>query len=194
MPARTVTTWTLEMTTRPELAATLPDGVRIDLAEHLTPEFARYLYAVVGGPWTWTDRLAWSREQWLEDLGVPGTETWVAYADGAPAGYVQIQPTKDDQHPASVEIRYFGLVEEAIGRGIGRALLEHGIASAWSLGKRHDGLSATSRVWVHTCDLDGPAALPNYEKRGFTLTDESVDEMDYPDEPLGAWRSSGGPA
>ena len=40
----------------------------------------------------------------------------------------------------------------------------------------------------------GPAALPNYEKRGFTLTDESVDEMDYPDEPLGAWRSSGGPA
>ena len=133
MPARTVTTWTLEMTTRPELAATLPAGVRIDLAENITPEFARYLYAVVGGPWTWTDRLAWSREQWLEDLGVPGTETWVAYADGAPAGYVQIQPTKDDQHPASVEIRYFGLVEEAIGRGIGRALLEHGIASAWSM-------------------------------------------------------------
>ena len=27
MPARTVTTWTLEMTTRPELAATLPEGV-----------------------------------------------------------------------------------------------------------------------------------------------------------------------
>jgi hypothetical protein len=25
------------------------------------------------------------------------------------------------------------------------------------------------RVWLHTCSLDHPAALPNYMKRGFTL-------------------------
>ena len=127
MPARTVTTWTLEMTTRPELAATLPDGVRIDLAENITPEFARYLYAVVGGPWTWTDRLGWTREQWLADLGVTGTETYVAYVGGEPAGYVQIQPTPvgaaEARGRASVEIRYFGLVETAIERGLGRTLL-----------------------------------------------------------------------
>ena len=24
------------------------------------------------------------------------------------------------------------------------------------------------RVWLHTCTLDNPAALPNYLKRGFT--------------------------
>ena len=61
-------------------------------------------------------------------------------------------------------------------------------------GERHDDLPATSRVWVHTCSLDGPAALRNYERRGFVVIDETTELMDYPAQPLGAWRSAGGPA
>jgi hypothetical protein len=43
------------------------------------------------------------------------------------------------------------------------------------------------RVWVHTCSLDGPAALANYQTRGFTLYKEVVSEVDLPDEAPGPW-------
>lgn len=194
MTLRSVTTWTLEMTSRPAPGQDSPHAgtTRIERVTSLTPEYARWLYAVVGGPWTWTDRLGWSREQWQADLDVPGTETWVVYDGGAPCGFVQLQPTPGTPE-GSVEVRYFGLVQEAIGRGLGRRLLRHGIEAAWSLAERHE-LPPTSRVWLHTCDLDGGAALPNYLARGFHVVDEVTEQLDYPDDPLGAWRSSGGPA
>ena len=47
---------------------------------------------------------------------------------------------------------------EFIGRGLGGALLTHAIEQAWTSGAK--------RVWVHTCELDHPAALTNYEARG----------------------------
>jgi hypothetical protein len=34
------------------------------------------------------------------------------------------------------------------------------VEEAWSL--------SPTRVWLHTCTLDHPAALPNYVKRGFS--------------------------
>ena len=188
-----VTTWTLESTTPPSHEPRpLPADVRVDLADGLTPEYARFLYGVVGGPWRWTDRLAWPRERWAADLAVPGTETWVAYRGGQPAGFVQLQAAPGDGG-SHVEIRYFGLVLDAIGTGLGAALLELGIDRAWSLPERH-GLPPASRVWVHTCDLDGPAALANYERRGLRLVRTEVTDEDYPAQALGAWRSTGGPS
>jgi hypothetical protein len=38
-------------------------------------------------------------------------------------------------------------------------LLSRAVETAWSAGP--------SRVWLHTCTLDHPSALPNYRKRGF---------------------------
>ena len=43
--------------------------------------------------------------------------------------------------------------------GLGKHLLSDAVVNAWAMG-------ATS-VWLHTCTLDDPAALPNYERRGF---------------------------
>jgi len=40
-------------------------------------------------------------------------------------------------------------------------LLTHGLEEAWRMGP--------SRVWLHTCTLDHPAALPNYLARGMTI-------------------------
>ena len=37
------------------------------------------------------------------------------------------------------------------------------VERAWEL--------ATDRVWVHTCTLDHPSALPNYRARGFRIYD-----------------------
>lgn len=168
----------------------LPQGAAIDLVELPTPEFVRWLYAAVGGPWRWTDRLGWSREQWVEDLTRPGTEVHVLYVGGAPAGYVHLDALTDG--PGSrTEIVYFGLLEHAIGRGFGALLLSYGIEMAWTLPERR-GLSPAHQVWLHTCDLDGPHALANYQARGFEITKESTDEQDYPAEPLGAWAAAGG--
>ena len=56
-----------------------------------------------------------------------------------------------------MEIAYFGLLPAFHGRGSGGALLEHALRRGFELG---------DRVWVHTCTLDGPHALANYQARG----------------------------
>ena len=167
-----------------------PD-VRLEFTVGITPEYARFLYGYVGGPWRWIDRLHWTRKEWEDELAVPGTEFGILYGAGLPLGYVQLQATR---HGGSshVEIRYFGLAEAATGRGLGGRMLEHAVQAAWSLPERHE-LAPASRVWVHTCDLDGPAALPNYRARGFILCRTDTSEEEVPDAPLGSWASTGGP-
>jgi GNAT superfamily N-acetyltransferase len=60
-----------------------------------------------------------------------------------------------------------------MGRGIGKALLSRAAEEAWSLGP--------NRVWLHTCTLDSPRALPNYLKRGFEQYDQETYVVQLPD-------------
>lgn len=166
----TVTTWSLEQTSHADLRPSLePDpatsGIRIARAEVPSPEFSRFLYTSVGADCAWTDRLPWSYEQWRTFLERPGVETWVAYDRDTPAGYIELDPQDDGQ----VEIAYFGLLPAFRGRRIGGHLLSVGIARAWDLAERRPDRTPTKRVWVHTCSLDGPHALANYENRGFRI-------------------------
>lgn len=169
-----VTTWSLEQTAPADLLpAAAPEGeVRIARAEVPSPEFSRFLYASVGGDIRWTDRLGWTYARWREYLERPGTETWVAYERGTPAGYVEL----DAQDDGVVEIAYFGLLPAFRGRGIGGHLLSYGAARAWDLAQRWPGRAPTKRVWVHTCSKDGEHALANYRRRGFVLFDTEVTE------------------
>jgi GNAT superfamily N-acetyltransferase len=118
--------------------------------------FYRYLYKVVGEKWRWRDRLLLSNAELRNILNQPTTHIYILYVSGAPAGYVEL-----DEQGDSVEIAYFGLREEYHGRGLGKHLLSYGIQKAWELGAK--------RVFVHTCNLDGPHALANYQKRGFRV-------------------------
>jgi RimJ/RimL family protein N-acetyltransferase len=152
-----VTTWYLEQTSRADLRPAEPAPVEIIRAEVPSPEFSRFLYTAVGAGWHWTDRLPWTPEQWAEWLA-GDVETWVAYHRGTPAGYAELQR----QAGGDVEVAYFGLLPYAIGKGIGGHLLTAAVRRAWDL-------PGTERVWVHTCSLDGPAALPNYQARGFRV-------------------------
>jgi hypothetical protein len=38
-------------------------------------------------------------------------------------------------------------------------------------------------VWVHTCSLDGPHALRNYQQRGFRIVSEVTEARDVSDAP-----------
>jgi GNAT superfamily N-acetyltransferase len=170
-----VTTWSLEMTDRAQLCPAPEPDLEVDLvqARNPSPELGRFLYSAVGGSWYWIDRLAWTDEQWAERLGA--VETWVAYVDGRPAGYYELDPTVAGE----VEIAYFGLLPAFIGRGLGGWLLSRAIERAWQLAPR--------RVWVHTCTLDAPPALRNYQARGMRIFKEETVIQELP-----AWPPGGG--
>jgi GNAT superfamily N-acetyltransferase len=155
--------------------------IRVD---DLAPEFSRFLYTAVGGDWHWIDRLSWTLDRWTEWLSRPGSETWVSWVNGAPAGYVELaaEAKEDGTH---AEIAYFGLLPRYIGQGLGGQLLAHGIQSAWTLHERCEQIAPVVRVWVHTCTLDGPNALGNYQARGFRVYDTVEEEQAVAETPQG---------
>jgi GNAT superfamily N-acetyltransferase len=116
---------------------------------------AQRLYQEVGAPYHWIDRWQWSSEEWQAYVGEFGYGIWILTSDGDLAGFVEMKNDAD----GSVEISLLGLVLKHQGRGLGKHLLTHAVETAWGIG--------ANRVWLHTCTLDGPAALPNYLARGF---------------------------
>ncbi|MFC8228722.1 GNAT family N-acetyltransferase [Streptomyces sp. NPDC057287] len=168
-----VTVWSLEQTSPADLspAAAPAAGVTVVRAETPLPEFSRFLYTAVGGDVRWTDRLGLTYAQWQEILERPGSETWVAYENGTPAGFIEL----DAQEDGAVEVAYFGLIPAFRGRRIGGHLLSYGVARAWDLAERHPDRTPTKRVWVHTCSNDGPHAMDNYLRRGFRLFDTKIE-------------------
>ncbi|MFN2398890.1 MAG: GNAT family N-acetyltransferase [Gemmatimonadaceae bacterium] len=162
MPQVEVTRTYLQMLTPSELRrATVHDPrIRIERATDCTVSFYRYLYLEVGRNHHWRDRLVWTDDEVRRHLSRPDIAVWVMYSTGTPAGWFELQRSDD----RSVEIMYFGLIPEFIGRGLGKYMLSEAAERAWSW----SGSEGAGRVWLHTCTLDGPAALPNYRKRGFT--------------------------
>ncbi|MDX6743009.1 GNAT family N-acetyltransferase [Actinocorallia sp. A-T 12471] len=180
-----ITTWYLEQTSPDDLVPARPAAVEVIRAEVPSPEFSRYLYFGVGGDYQWSDRLPWGYDEWAQWLERPGSETWVAWDRGTPAGYAEFNPGDD----GSVEIICFGLLPAFTGKGFGGHLLTEAVRRAWTLDERHD-LPKTSRVWLHTCSLDGPAALPNYRARGFRVYDTRFAIERVWARPLGPWPGS----
>jgi ribosomal protein S18 acetylase RimI-like enzyme len=154
-----LTTWYLEMRHPDELRGrAVPEGdITVMRAAIPSPAFSRFLYTAVGADWHWTERLNWDDDRWQRYLARPEVETWVAYLSGTPAGYLELEAQRD----GDVEIVYFGLLPGFIGRGLGGYHLTVGVQRAWAMGAR--------RVWLHTCSLDGPHALANYQARGFRI-------------------------
>lgn len=63
--------------------------------------------------------------------------------------------------------------------GLGGDLLTRALEEAWRL--------EAKRVWVHTCSLDSPAALANYQARGVRLCKTETRLMEIPDQAPGPW-------
>jgi GNAT superfamily N-acetyltransferase len=145
----------LEMTHPSELRpAKAPEGdTNVEIARVDPPDGATsaWFYEHVGAPHQWTDNLHRTEAEW--QAWADEVETWVATVDGERAGYYELRPSHE-----GTEIAYFGLLPAFQGRGLGGHLLTHALRRAFDL--------APSRAWVHTCTLDGPHALSNYEARG----------------------------
>jgi GNAT superfamily N-acetyltransferase len=168
-----VTRTFLEMASADELrpAQTPTHPPRIERVGECPASFFRFLYTEVGRAFHWRDRLSWSDEAIERHLATPGVFLWLLSWEGAPAGYFELKRHEDE----SVELAYFGLFPEYFGRGWGKYLLAEAVRRAWSL--------APPKVWVHTCTLDHPAALPNYLRRGFKAVRQEIYMADV--EPAG---------
>jgi ribosomal protein S18 acetylase RimI-like enzyme len=176
-----VRTWSLEITDPAELrpSSAPPQPVEIRRAVLPSPELGRFLYTAAGGNWYWTDRLAWSYAEWVQRLTHPRVETWVLYEEGTPVAYFELDGSSDPD----VEIAYFGVLPAFIGRRLGGWLLTEAIRRGFAMG--------SSRIWVHTCTLDSPYALANYQARGMHIFKEQTEVVDLPDETPGPWPGAG---
>ena len=171
-----VKVWHVEITDPAKVVKPLADKpYELHRASAALPELNRMLYVAVGAPWHWYERLGWRYAEWQAFLNRDNVETWVAFDGATPVGYFELEA----QAGGSTEICYFGLLPEFIGKGYGSHLLRDAIDKAWSLGGK--------RVWLHTCTLDHPQALPNYQARGFEIFKQEDIQVNVPDSSIQPW-------
>ena len=151
-------TW-LEMTARPAFPRPhLPTGPASALigAERPPVWYFLGLYERVGADYGWADQLDAPAGDVAAFLHDPAVCLYTFVRAGWPHGFFVL----DARVPGSCDLAYFGLVPEAIGRGLGSFLLHTAIHMAWDR-------SGVERVTVNTNSLDHPRALPLYQKAGF---------------------------
>jgi GNAT superfamily N-acetyltransferase len=153
----------LEMLARPARIVPAPrEGLTVVHAKRPTIAYYRFLYDAVGRQYHWVRRTRYTDEELARIIHDPLDEVHVLHVEGVPAGYAEL----DRRVPGEVELNQFGLTAEFIGQGLGKWFLQWTIDRAWSY--------APKRFWLHTCTLDHPNALPNYQKAGFVVYKEEV--------------------
>src|SRR5690348_17455574 len=128
MSADPLITTYLEMRSERDLRPK-PAGARFQVREKTECDwrFNRELYFRVGEQWDWIDKRPWTDEQWKEYAAAAELRTFAGYYDDALAGYYELRRDRE----GGIEIAYFGLLPEWIGRGLGGALLTSAIEGAW---------------------------------------------------------------
>ena len=165
-----------EVVTYLEMTAATPPPARPGRSEKLalmraetpTVAFYRFLYDTVGSQWMWHERRRMNDERLAAIIRDPLVEIYVLYVAGVPAGFIEL----DRRVSGEVELAYFGLAPEFIGRGLGGYLLAWGTNKAWRRGVR--------RVWVHTCNFDHPRAIAVYQRAGFVPYKQETNLIDDP--------------
>lgn len=144
----------LEMRCRPRLERAIG---RWDLRRITQPDPAVYraLFREIGAPWLWFSRLALEDAALAALLGHPEVDLFYLYDGATPRGLLEL----DRRHFPGIEIAFIGVTEELTGKGAGRFLMNLALEQAWA----HN----PERVWLHTCTLDHPRALPFYLRSGF---------------------------
>jgi len=122
------------------------------------------IYKEVGGPWDWSNRLVIPQAELQTILDDKANEIYYCYYKAQFAGYFEI-----DCHHDDIELVYFGLSPKFIGKGLGKQMMNEVISIASN--KR------SPKLWLHTCEFDSPQALAFYQKSGFRIFDEKVEDQ-----------------
>lgn len=160
----------LEMREKPHRDS--PPGdcpLKLSRVEGPQPDAYRDLFRRVGARWLWFSRLIMSDSDLAAIIQHPGVELFtVDDKAGLAVGLLEL----DYREPGECELSFVGLVPELSGQGHGRWLLSEAVSRAWREG--------ISRVHVHTCTLDHPAALVAYRRAGFTPYKRAIERFPDP--------------
>ena len=118
-------------------------------------DWFRDLYRRVGEKWLWLSRAGMPDAELLAIIQSPLVGVYALAQDGHDEGLVEL----DFRVPGQCEIVSFGVTAKLIGSGAGSWMMNRTLELAWS--------PQVTRVWLHTCTLDHPAALAFYQRAGF---------------------------
>ena len=157
----------LEMRTRPpqRTPPVLNDALSLQRLTGRDIEHYRALFAAIGEQWLWFSRLALDDESLRRILDDPAVFAHAVHS--RTAGIIGLLEL-DYRVTGSCELAFFGVIETQVGQGVGRWLMEQAMELAWTT-------SGVSRVHVHTCTFDHPAALPFYVRSGFTAVGRAIE-------------------
>ena len=159
----------LEMRAPPALpSAPPPPDFRVRRVLQPDLDWYRALYRAVGENWLWFSRLRLSNAELREIIHHPQVDVFALAHDRHDIGLLEF----DRRQFPDIEMAFFGITPAWIGRGAGRALLQHCLPLAWETGPQ--------RLWLHTCTSDHPGALRFYTKAGFGPYKRAIEVADDP--------------
>ena len=160
---------TLEMRARPPLRPMPASPFRLVRWDRPASDRYRALFRRIGARWLWFSRLVMAEPALRMILDDPRVAVFAAVdRAGVEIGMLEL----DFREPGVCELSYVGLVPELAGNGHGDWLMAEALARAWTKG--------ITRVWVHTCTLDHPAALGFYRRHGFVAIARTVETFADP--------------
>ena len=112
-------------------------------------------FRAIGEDIMWFSRLMLSEETLAAIIGDPLVFCHALVKDGQDIGLLEL----DFRREGECELSFFGVVPSAVGGGAGRFLMNEALTRAWA--------QPITRLWVHTCHFDHPAALDFYQRSGF---------------------------
>ena len=150
----------LEIKSLNQLSEIKKPGDNYSLNQVLPNDFQlnKFFYKQIGKYHHWTDRLVWTDKNWIEYISNPNLFTFVLKKNGDIAGFFELIY---HQNKLEIEIAYFGLLKEYLGKKLGGYMLSEAIKKSFSYNVK--------RVWAHTCSLDHINALKNYISRGMEI-------------------------
>ena len=154
----------------PPVVAIPPSPLRLGSRLAITADAYRALFRKVGAPWLWFSRLLQSDAE-LTALLHDAAYALHAVIDeaGQDVGILEL----DFRQSGESELTFVGLVPTLAGHGHGRWLIAEAVSRAWA----HPGVT---RVHVHTCTLDHPAALAAYRRAGFNPYARAIERFADP--------------
>jgi GNAT superfamily N-acetyltransferase len=159
----------LEMTSNPQVKAqSLPVGYSLQIVNPENLAAYRALFSKVGEDLMWFSRAIMPDEKLHAILNNPQIESFALCKGENPIGILELNFTE----MPNCELAFFGLTKDAIGSGLGRALMNIAIEKAWA--------KPINRFWVHTCHFDHPNAIGFYQRSGFKPYSLMVEVHDDP--------------
>jgi len=133
----------------------LPKPIGVD-------EYRKYYYGV-GEKYFWLDRMVMPDDELYQKINASNVDICIFYVKGGVAGYIEFVKEKK-----FIEVLYFGLLPDFIGKGLGKYFLHWVIAQAWSYQPQW--------IQLNTCTLDHPNALDTYKKAGFNVVRTEIQQ------------------